>query len=95
MICLITEGYDVVFDIAGEWDSIRKTDLVASMHNPEKVRFVGVIESLASFLEGAAIYLHTARGDAWGITVNEAMQAGIVPIVSGMDRNEGMCAPGF
>lgn len=46
------------------------------------VEFVGYTENLDFYLKDASLYLHPARGEAWGISVTEAMAAGIMPLVS-------------
>jgi glycosyltransferase involved in cell wall biosynthesis len=78
---LIKEGYDLYFDIGGEWD----TEFLKKFYDPElcsgRLRFFGKVDPVV-FLEGASLYLHVARGEAWGISVNEAMASGIIPIVS-------------
>lgn len=78
---LIDEGHDIYFDIAGEWKS---ETFVSRLSTKAKARiiFSGQINDLTNFLTGAALYLHTARGEAWGISVNEAMAAGVIPLVS-------------
>lgn len=79
---LIDSGHDLVFEIAGEWDTTELLRLVKGRTTRARIRFVGKISALEFFLSNAVLYLHTARGEAWGISVNEAMAAGVVPIVS-------------
>jgi glycosyltransferase involved in cell wall biosynthesis len=79
---LIEEGLDIRFDIAGAIGPVLLTKLETLCGNTNRIQFVGQITEPISFLKGASLYLHTARGEGWGITVNEAMAAGVVPIVS-------------
>jgi glycosyltransferase involved in cell wall biosynthesis len=79
---LIAEGFDVNFDIAGEISPKLLTSMQSSFPVSDRIRYVGRIAEPYTFFKGAALYLHTARGEGWGITVNEAMSAGVVPIVS-------------
>lgn len=48
----------------------------------DDVHFVGKVQNIELFLQRSALYLHTARGEAWGISVTEAMAAGVPPVVS-------------
>jgi glycosyltransferase involved in cell wall biosynthesis len=79
---LVQSGDDLYFDVAGEWDQGYLNTFIASEEVRRRVRFVGKVKEPYSFFEGAVLYLHTARGEAWGLTVTEAMAAGVVPIVS-------------
>jgi glycosyltransferase involved in cell wall biosynthesis len=47
-----------------------------------QVRFVGPQRDLRPFLSRASVYLHLGRGDAWAVSVLEAMAAGVPAIVS-------------
>jgi glycosyltransferase involved in cell wall biosynthesis len=78
---LIDKGHNLTFDIAGNWD-IETLCKSLSADKRERIKFVGKIDDVSEFLKGASLYLHTARGEAWGISINEAMAAGVVPIVS-------------
>jgi glycosyltransferase involved in cell wall biosynthesis len=78
---LIDKGHDLTFDIAGTWD-IETLCKDISAEKRERIKFVGKIDDVGKFLEGACRYFHTARGEAWGISINEAMAAGVIPIVS-------------
>jgi glycosyltransferase involved in cell wall biosynthesis len=54
-------------------------DLVARKRIPN-VEFVGRTDP-EPYYEHAAIYLHTAKREGWGLTIAEAMQKGVVPLV--------------
>jgi glycosyltransferase involved in cell wall biosynthesis len=89
---LMLEAFSIVkkyypaltFTVVGEYDH----DLMTTLTNkycPDfkaDIIFTGQISDLTSQLNNASLYLHTARGEAWGISVTEAMSAGIPPIVS-------------
>jgi glycosyltransferase involved in cell wall biosynthesis len=77
---LIELGHDITFEIAGNWNNSLIKDI--PNHVRQRIKFVGKIDNVTEFLRGAVLYLHTARGEAWGISINEAMAAGIIPIVS-------------
>lgn len=78
---LIDRGHDLTFELAGAWD-IEALCKDISAQNRKRINFVGKIDNVSDFLEGASLYLHTARGEAWGLAINEAMAAGVIPIVS-------------
>jgi glycosyltransferase involved in cell wall biosynthesis len=70
--------------VAGNWSSnvARALRSGAGFTDESIVRFTGPSADLAAHLSRAALYLHCGRGDAWAISVLEAMCAGVVPIVS-------------
>jgi glycosyltransferase involved in cell wall biosynthesis len=47
-----------------------------------QIDFVGKSDNLTKYLSKSSLYLHCARGEAFGISVIEAMAAGVPPIVS-------------
>jgi glycosyltransferase involved in cell wall biosynthesis len=47
-------------------------------------KFEGKQKDLGPYFTGASVYLHMARGEAFGSVVIEAMAAGLIPIVSDM-----------
>lgn len=52
---------------------------------PEEVRkriIIGIRQPIFSFLGNSSLYLHCARGEAWGITIMEALIAGVPVICS-------------
>lgn len=75
---------NLIFTIVGEYDK-NLTDKLLNEFCPDyknDVVFTGQSSDLSEQLKEACSYLHTARGEAWGISVTEAMAAGVVPIVS-------------
>ena len=46
------------------------------------VHFAGKVDNLGPYIAQSAIYLHLARGEAFGSAVIEAMAGGLIPIVS-------------
>ncbi|MCB1356426.1 MAG: glycosyltransferase [Maritimibacter sp.] len=54
-------------------------DLVARERIPD-VEFIGRTDP-EPYYDEAAIYLHTAKREGWGLTIAEAMQKGVVPVV--------------
>lgn len=75
---------NVTFTVVGEYDAVLIDDLLNKYCKEYKqdVFFTGQTNDLSLFLKDACLYLHTARGEAWGISVTEAMAAGVTPIVS-------------
>lgn len=75
---------DLTLTVVGKWDSqyiIEQMELYCP-NSKDKVNFVGLSDNLEYYLQNSSLYLHCARGEAYGITVLEAMAAGVVPIVS-------------
>jgi glycosyltransferase involved in cell wall biosynthesis len=46
------------------------------------IQLTGDIDNIGDYLSKSGLYLHLSRGEAWGISVTEAMLAGVIPIVS-------------
>jgi len=46
----------------------------------QNVEFIGRTDP-DKYYESASLYLHTAKREGWGLTITEAMQKGVVPIV--------------
>lgn len=74
----------LTFTIVGEYDQSLVNKLLETYCPAYKndVIFTGQSNDLAANLRDASLYLHTARGEAWGISVTEAMAAGVTPVVS-------------
>jgi glycosyltransferase involved in cell wall biosynthesis len=66
--------------VVGEWDECDRASLLRD--DPSGVTFVGHRSDLTAVFSTACIYLHPGRGDAFPLSVLEAMAAGLVPIVS-------------
>ncbi|MBL7917492.1 MAG: glycosyltransferase [Bacteroidia bacterium] len=70
--------------IIGDWDKHHFVETIEK-HAPlskKAITKVGYTKEIDAYLTNASLYLHTARGESWGISVTEAMAAGIMPIVS-------------
>jgi glycosyltransferase involved in cell wall biosynthesis len=72
------------FTVVGEWSQsvIQKLLEESGLACTDSVDFLGKRDDIESVLQGSSLYLHCGRGDAYGISVLEAMCAGVVPIVS-------------
>lgn len=76
-------GIECRLRIVGSWDTSFITPLLESARlEPGWIELVGPRESPASAFEGACLYVHLGRGDAWPVSVLEAMTAGLPPLVS-------------
>jgi glycosyltransferase involved in cell wall biosynthesis len=74
---------DLGWSIAGDWDPGFARDLERTAALPAgAVRWLGPVSRLGEVVSTHALYLHCARGEAWGITVMEAMLAGVPALVS-------------
>ncbi|MEN2993674.1 MAG: glycosyltransferase, partial [Bacteroidia bacterium] len=67
--------------VVGEWTEREKTRL-KQLYPEASVQFVGAIKNIEQVLEKGALYFHPARGEAWGVAIQEAMAAGLPAIVS-------------
>nr|BAL55297.1 hypothetical conserved protein [uncultured Bacteroidetes bacterium] len=67
--------------VVGRWTQ-REQERLKAQYPDAPVRFVGAVRQLETVLEGAGLYFHPGRGEAWGISVLEAMAAGVPAIVS-------------
>lgn len=69
--------------IVGRWDKEVQEKFGASVSQVrDRVTWAGHQTNLSGFFSTHGLYIHCARGEAWGLTVNEAMLAGVPPIVS-------------
>jgi glycosyltransferase involved in cell wall biosynthesis len=69
--------------IAGRWNPTTQKQLGAEFPALNgRVHWIGHQSDLAPVLGTHGLYIHCARGEAWGLTILEAMFAGIPPIVS-------------
>lgn len=53
-----------------------------TLQEQDHLQFVGNQKDISKYLAECSLYLHPSRGEAWGISINEAMVAGVTPIVS-------------
>jgi glycosyltransferase involved in cell wall biosynthesis len=74
----------LTFTIIGQYDPIIMKKLMEEKCPAFKndVILVGQHNDPGEYLKNSCLYLHTARGEAWGISVVEAMAAGVPPVVS-------------
>jgi len=74
----------LTFTVVGDYDPALIENLLNEhcKNYKQDVIFTGQSNDLSICLQDACLYLHTARGEAWGISVTEAMAAGVPPIVS-------------
>jgi glycosyltransferase involved in cell wall biosynthesis len=80
---VMTQRPGVTLTVVGEWESEHINRLMSSRPELEGlVDFVGKVSELRPFLESASLYVHPARGEAFGISIIEAMCAGVPCIVS-------------
>lgn len=70
--------------IAGDWDDSIIESLKDSIPEEDKndFNFLGMVQNLDPLFKKCSLYLHPARGDAFPSTSIEAMNAGLVPILS-------------
>lgn len=84
------KGVDLLVEA---WPAVRERVPDATLHvvgsgHPEEyaetpgVEVRGYVEDLAAELGSASLYVHPARADAFGVSVIEAMRAGVVPLVT-------------
>lgn len=78
------ENKQLKLKLIGEWDRYYLDNMLLK-YAPESrhvVECVGYTNDLNFHLKDCSLYVHPARGEAWGISVTEAMAAGIIPLVS-------------
>lgn len=68
---------DVKLSVAGKWSK----DTIG-MYQSYNVKFLGFVPDLLKHIKEAALYVHPARGEAFGLSVGEAMLGGLPSIVS-------------
>jgi glycosyltransferase involved in cell wall biosynthesis len=70
--------------IVGEWDTNAIEQLLSGYNNEIRnaIHFADQTNNLNEHLEKCSLYVHCARGEAFGITILIAMLAGVVPVVS-------------
>ena len=75
---------DLTFTIVGEWDEPAITKLLAK-YDPDTrkaVTFTGPISDLDAVVRTHDLYVHCARGEAFGLTILIAMANGLPSLVS-------------
>jgi glycosyltransferase involved in cell wall biosynthesis len=84
------KGVDLLVEA---WPAVRRQVPDATLHvvgsgHPQKyaetpgVQVRGFVEDLTAELAASSLYVHPARVDAFGVSVVEAMRAGVVPMVT-------------
>lgn len=81
---LINRGYDLYYDIIGEYNKEIVNDILSKYDKSllKRITFLGRDDSFQNRLGDYVLSLHLSRGEAWGICVNDCMAAGIPVIVS-------------
>jgi len=74
---------EVSLAIAGSGpDKLHLLGLVEKLNLKEKVQFTGRLEDPYPFLAALSVYLQPSSSESFGLSVLQAMQVGVVPIVS-------------
>lgn len=84
------KGFDILVDA---WDDVRRSHpdaelLLVGPGHPSSyeevpgVRVLGYVEDIKSVFSRASLYIHSARAEGYGVTVLEAMRAGLPSIVT-------------
>lgn len=94
------EEVEITFKIAGNVPPDIQSHLLKDVPHKRKgnIQFLGKVENLEDLFSEACLYLHTARGEAWGISINEALAAGVPALVStktGSKNLVNLVAPNF
>ena len=71
---------DWTLKIVGEGDYGDDYRELVKKKNIQNVQFIGHSDP-EPFYEEASLYMHSAKREGWGLTITEAMQKGVVPIV--------------
>lgn len=70
-------------DIVGHWDAGEMKRLLLQFPAAARnIVFIGEVHDLGEVLSRASLYVHLGRGEAFGISVLEAMAAGVPALVS-------------
>lgn len=83
-LCLSKTNFQ--FYMVGDISDEVKEYLMSRASNELKphLHFEGYAEDIVDTMKNSSLYLHTARGEAWGISVTESLSAGIPTIISNM-----------
>lgn len=81
-----TEKPELRFIIIGEIPEHIQKQLVSGLNEDliSKISFIGRTSNISSYLESSSLYLHCGKGEAWGISVTEAMLAGVPAMVTNL-----------
>jgi len=78
-----SELEELQLKIGGTWESDYTNDLLAGIPAlSRRVEFLGHLSDLGPALSDSALYVHLGRGEAFGISIIEAMYAGVPALVS-------------
>jgi glycosyltransferase involved in cell wall biosynthesis len=72
--------YDIIGTVPVAIQKILLDDLEPKIKN--RIRFLGRVNNFESILADYSLCLHLARGEAWGVSINECLLAGLPTIVS-------------
>jgi len=72
------------FVVIGDWEIEMQNELIKNFNREtkESIKFIGAVQDLKPYFTEASLYLHCARGEAYGLTVLIAMSYGLPVIVS-------------
>lgn len=75
---------DLRFIIIGDWDKAEQARLINTVEESvqKDIIFMGAQKDIYRALQGKNIYLHCARGDAFPTTMLEAMNMGLITVIS-------------
>lgn len=80
---LLNQQMDLRLTVVGYCPDVTRKFLEPYVRqNNDRVIFTGQVEDIGAVLGRADVMVHPGRGEAWGISVLEAMMAGVVPVVS-------------
>jgi glycosyltransferase involved in cell wall biosynthesis len=75
----VKESYpDAKFNIIGKWDK----KIIDSYKSIKDMVFLGYVPDLLPYIKNSALYVHPARGEAFGLSIIEAMLGGLPALVS-------------
>lgn len=75
---------ELSFTIVGEWDKELQIELLKknNLEGNEAISFVDETPHLNKYINKSALYLHCARGEAYGLTILIAMSYGLPALIS-------------
>lgn len=60
----------------------QKSETIEKYKNIEGIKFEGTVPSLLPYIKDSSLYIHPSRGEAFGLSIAEAMLGGLPAIVS-------------
>jgi glycosyltransferase involved in cell wall biosynthesis len=83
------KGIDLLLEVFKELNDKNKQyslDIIGNWKKPKKnikgVNFLGEKKNISKYFNNCSLYLHLARGEAYGVTILEAMLSGIPVIIA-------------